>query len=160
MKKNLKINNILMITIITLFIFVGCSNNINKEKDSTNDSAKVVVENYFKYQNEKDKDKMLTTLTQRYNAPNVVWGFENLKNVKLLNIEEETDENVREGYLTNGMVSINKTTKDNLKVFKVKYEINYKKDGIGPKDSGTYDYWYFVIRKDSNSPWLIDDMGV
>ncbi|MGY5239278.1 DUF4829 domain-containing protein [Clostridium tertium] len=23
-----------------------------------------------------------------------------------------------------------------------------------------YDYWYFLIRKDETSPWLIDDMGV
>nr|WP_238455622.1 DUF4829 domain-containing protein [Desulfolucanica intricata] len=29
-----------------------------------------------------------------------------------------------------------------------------------PLDSGTYDWWYFVIRKDENSQWLIDDFGV
>lgn len=119
-----------------------------------------VVENYFKYKNEKDKDKLLTTLTELYKAPNVVWGFENLDSIKILNIEEETEERIRRGYISNGRGSINGTTEDNLKVYKVKYEVKYKKDGIGPQDSGIYDWWYFVIRKDKESPWLIDDFGV
>lgn len=42
----------------------------------------------------------------------------------------------------------------------MEYEVKFIKDGVGPKDSGIYEHWYFLIRKDENSPWLIDDMGV
>lgn len=159
MKLNLKLN--FAIIIITMFIFVGCSSESNnKEGDSKNISAQNVVENYFKYENEKNKEKLLTTLTDHWKDSNVDWGFENLDSIKLLSIEEEKNKSVKEGYLKNGRGSTNGTTEDNIKVYKVKYEVKYKNDEVGPQESGTYDWWYYVIRKDENSPWLIDDMGV
>lgn len=150
----------IMIIIITFITLVGCSKESNRTVDFKDDSAKTVVENYFKYKNEKNKDNLLTTLTERFNAPNVVWGFENLDSTKIISIEEEKNEKIKEGYLNNGMGKINGTTENNLKIYKVRYEVKYKKDGVGPQDSRIYDWWYFLIRKDENSPWLIDDMGV
>lgn len=156
--KNIKFIIILVIAVIT---FVGCSTESNKVTvNSQGDSAKIVVEKHFQYKNEKNKDKILTTLTGHWNTPNIVWGFENLDSTKIISIEEEKSETVRKGYLSNGRGNINGTTENNLKVYKVKYEVMYKKNGIGPQDSGTYAWWYFVIRKDKNSPWLIDDFGV
>ncbi|MGV8981136.1 DUF4829 domain-containing protein [Clostridium sp.] len=153
--------NFIMLFIIAVIIFVGCSKEIAKVAvNSQSDSAQTVVEKYFKYKNEKNKDNVLTTLTEHFNAPNVVWGFENLDSIKIINIEKESKDTVIKGYLNNGNGSENGTTEINLKVYKVKYEVKYKKDGIGPQDSGTYDWWYFVIRKDENSQWLIDDFGV
>lgn len=157
-KKNLKFY--IHIIIIASIMLVGCSNENNRKIDSKGDSAQTVVENYFQYNNEKNKDKLLTTLTEHWSAPNVVWGFENLDSIKIINIEEEKDEKIKKGYLSNGRGSINGTSENNLKVYKVMYDVKYKKDGVGPQDSGIYDWWYFVIRKDENSPWLIDDMGV
>jgi hypothetical protein len=139
---------------------VGCSSENNKKIDSKGDSAQTVVEKFFQYKNENNKDKLLTTLTEHWNAPNVVWGFENLESIKIINIEEEKDEKVKKGYLNNGRGSINETSENNLKVYNVEYDVKYKKDGVGPQDSGLYGWWFFVIRKDENSPWLIDDMGV
>ncbi len=146
----------MLIIIITLILLVGCSSESNRVTETKGDSAQTVVENYFKYKNEKNKDKLLTTLTEHFNAPNVVWGFDNLESTKIISIEEEMNEKVKEGYLRNGRGSINGTTENNLKVYKVKY----KNDGASPQNSEIYDWWYFVIRKDENSPWLIDDMGV
>ncbi|HBL05457.1 MULTISPECIES: DUF4829 domain-containing protein [unclassified Clostridium] len=158
MKRNISFN--VMLIIITLILLVGCSSESNRSIDTKGDSAQTVVENYFKYENEKNKDKLLTTLTEHFNAPNVVWGFDNLDSTKIISIEEEMNEKVKEGYLHNGRGSTNGTTENNLKVYKVKYEVKYKNDGASPQNSGIYDWWYFVIRKDENSPWLIDDMGV
>lgn len=121
------------------------------------DSQKI-VENYFKYMNEKNKEKLLENLTEWHN--NTIWGFENLDYIKILNIEEETNENQKNGYLYNGNGKINGTTEENLKVYRVEYEVKYKKDGVGPQDSGKYTWWFDVIRKSSSSPWLIDDFGV
>ncbi|WP_150844679.1 MULTISPECIES: DUF4829 domain-containing protein [unclassified Clostridium] len=159
MKRNIRFNAMIMIS-ITLILLGGCSSESNRATDTKGDSAQTVVENYFKYENEKNKDKLLTTLTEHFNAPNVVWGFDNLESTKIINIEEEMDEKVKEGYLHNGRGSINGTTENNLKVYKVKYKVKYKNDEASPQNSGIYDWWYFVIRKDENSPWLIDDMGV
>lgn len=154
-------NSILSILfLIVVVFFSGCSKeNTKVVVNSSNDSAETVVKKYFQYKNEKDKSKMLTTLTELWKAPNVVWGFENLDSIKIINIKEEKNNTIRKGYLSNGRGSINGTTEKNLKVYKVKYEVKYKKDGIEPQDSGIYDWWYFVIRKDDNSPWLIDDFG-
>lgn len=159
MKGNLKFN--ILLIIITVIIVVGGLTVFNSmEVDSKAHSAQRVVENFFQYKNEKNKDKLLITLTEHWNAPNVIWGFENLDSIKIINIEEEKNEKVKKVYLSNGRGSINGTTENNLKVYKVIYEVKYKNDGVGPEDSGTYDSWYFVIRKDENSPWLIDEMGV
>ncbi|MBU3146513.1 DUF4829 domain-containing protein [Clostridium estertheticum] len=156
-RKNLKF---IMLFVIAVIIFVGCSKESAKVAvNSQGDPAQTVVEKYFKYKNEKNKDNVLTTLTEHFKAPNVVWGFENLDSIKIINIEKESNDTVIKGYLNNGNGSENGTTENNLKVYKVKYEVKYKKDGIGPQDSGTYDWWYFVIRKDKNSQWLIDDFG-
>lgn len=158
MKKNLKFY--ISIIMITLIMLVGCSNDNNTKIDSKGDSAQTVVKNSFQYTNEKNKEKLLTTFTEHWNDPNVDWGFENLDSIKIINIEEDKDKNVREGYLKYGGGIKNGTTENNLKVYKVKYDVKYKKDGVGPQDSGIYDSWYSVIRKDENSPWLIDDSGV
>lgn len=81
MKKFLKVY--IFIIIITLSLISSCS---NKNTTKTN-SAQNIVENYFEYKNEKNRDKLLTTLTEDYSSPNVIWGFENLE----INIEEEMD---------------------------------------------------------------------
>ena len=144
------------IIIVTLILISGCSN----ENTTKLDSAQTVVENFFDYKNEKNKDKLLTTLTEHYNSPNAVWGFENLDSIKIINIEEEKDEQFKNTYLNAGGGSINGTLENNIKVYKVKYDVKYKEDGIGPEDSGIHIKWFFVIRKNKNSQWLIDDMGV
>lgn len=157
----LKNSTLIIIFCLVVIIFSGCSEESTKISDtSKKDSAQTVVEKFFQYKNEKNKKKILTTLTDHWNAPNMVWGFENLDSIKIISIEEEKSDSVRKGYLSNGRGSVNNTTEENLKVYKVKYDVKYKKDGIGPQDSGIYDWWEFVIRKDENSPWLIDDMGV
>lgn len=117
-----------------------------------------VVENYFKYMNEKNEEKLLENLTEGHK--NTSWGFENLEYIKIINIVEETDPTQKNGYLFNGAGKANGTTEENLKVYRVEYEVKYKKDGVGPQDSGKYTWWFDVIRKNSSSPWLIDDFGV
>lgn len=82
--------------------------------------------------------------------------LDNLDSIKIVNINE----GIRNDYLRNGRGSINNTTSENLKVYKVDYEVKYKRDGIEPHVSGTYEWWYFLIRENENSPWLIDDFGV
>ncbi|MDS0526713.1 DUF4829 domain-containing protein [Clostridium sp. SHJSY1] len=101
----------------------------------------------------------MTTLTEHWNSPNVKWKFESFDSIKITNIEEVKNKLVNEGYLKYGRGAINGTTETNLTVFNVEYETKYRKYLIGPESSDKYSWQFFVIRKDENSPWLIDDFG-
>jgi len=149
----------LILLLITIALSIGLIACNSSTQDSLNDDSKSVVENHFIHENEKNKDKLLTTLTNHYKQDNTDWGFDNLDSIKIVNINEELNEGIRDGYLRDGRGSINNTAPENLKVYKVDYEVKYKRDGIGPQDSGTYEWLYFLIREDKNSPWLIDDFG-
>lgn len=149
----------LILLLITIALSIGLMACNSSTQDSLEDS-KSVVENHFIYQNEKNKDKLLTTLTNHYKQGNTDWELDNLGSIKIVNINEELNEGIRNNYLRNVRGSINNITSKNLKVYKVDYEVKYKRDGIGPQDSGTYEWWYFLIRENENSPWLIDDFGV
>lgn len=58
-----------------------------------------------------------------------------------------------------GRGTINGVKEENVIIYKVNYKVKYKKDEIELQDSGSYEIWFTLIRKDKNSPWLIDDMG-
>lgn len=143
MKRFLGLSSLIII-VISIFL-MGCSN-----------SNQTVIKNHFKYVKEKNLGKILTTLTERNS--NAYWDFDNLESIKLINIEEEKNEKFKQSYLLYGEGKTNGTTEKNLKVYKVNYEIKYKNDTLQPQTSGIYDWWYLVIRKDENSPWLIDEV--
>lgn len=144
-----------------VFILSGCS----KVKTQVTDSQKQqlqpnqVIDNYFRYYNEKNKEGVLSTLTEVNKAPNIVFGFENLKYIKLISMSEDINPKQKEAYMKYGRGSINGVKEENVIIYKVKYDVKYKKNGIGPQDSGIYIKWFTIIRKDNNSPWLIDDIG-
>jgi hypothetical protein len=48
---------------------------------------------------------------------------------------------------------------ENVTIFKVEFEVKYKKDELGFRASGRDNLYYFLTRKDKSSPWLIDGAG-
>ncbi|MDT8717656.1 DUF4829 domain-containing protein [Clostridium sp. 19966] len=58
----------------------------------------------------KNKEKLLTTLTDKWNTPNMVWRFYNLKSIKMISMKEDTSETAKIGYLKYGRGSINGAT--------------------------------------------------
>jgi len=131
-----KIANILVV--IMLLTFTGCSK--SQTQLSNSPESKQVVENYFKYWNGKNGKAILSTLTERYATSKMDWEFENLKSVKLNSIKEESNTEL-------------------VVIYRVKFAIKKKKNGIGSLNSGNYTWSFTVIRKDKNSPWLIDNYG-
>ncbi|MCW6108972.1 DUF4829 domain-containing protein [Clostridium sporogenes] len=71
-------------------------------------------------------------------------------------IKEEKD---KEGYIKNGRGTITKAKEENIIIYKVDYEVKYKTGAITPQDSSSYETWFTLIRKDKNSPWVIDEVG-
>lgn len=155
---------ILFSLIFVVFLLAGCS--IAKTQQESNSQnkplplqPKQVVENYYKYSNDKNKKTLLTTLTDWHNAPNVDLGLDNLDFIKTISISEDTNQNQKEAYIKYGRGTVNGTTEDNITIFKVNYLVKYKKENAGPQNSGIYTTWFTLIRKDKNSRWLIDDIG-
>ncbi|MCT8977388.1 DUF4829 domain-containing protein [Clostridium sp. CX1] len=150
---------IILITLFLMFVFTGCSTvktqEINSQKQPL--EPKQVVENYFKYYNEKNLEGVNSTRTQ---WSQITTGLdENLKYIKLNSISEDVPPTMKEGYIKYGNGLITGAKEENITIYKIEFTVKYKKDRVGPQDSGKYIKWCTLIRKDENSPWLIDEIG-
>lgn len=155
---------ILFSLIFVVFLLAGCSiaktqQVSNSENNSLPSQPKQVVENYYKYSNDKNKKALLTTLTEWHNAPNVDLGLDNLDFIKTISISEDTNQSQKEAYIKYGRGTLTGATEKNVAIVKVTYLVKYKKENSGPQNSGIYTTWFTLIRKDKNSQWLIDDIG-
>ena len=152
MKKTLIILGIICLFVFSLMSFGNKSAPIN-----TNNSVqpKQVIENYFRFYNEKNRQGLLSTLTSWHEQSNVDFGFKNLIFTKLLRIGNE-DMTTVNGYLGCGRGSINGVKPNNVVAYKVTYISLYSK---GPWSSGIQTESFTLIRASDNTPWLIDDMG-
>ena len=142
-----------MIVLIATAVFTSESAPIN-----TNNSLqpKQVIENYFKFSNEKNKEGLLTTLTKWQHQPNVDFGLDNLKFIKLVSIGNN-DLTTVNAYLGFGRGSISGVKPTNVVSYKVIYVILYKWGS--PWSSGIKTEGLTLIRESDDAPWLIDDMG-
>lgn len=77
----------------------------------------------------------------------------------VLEKSEDRRPSQKEVYMKYGRGIITHAKAENIKIYKVEYTVEYKKDGVGPEDSGKDIKWCTLIRKDKNSPWLIDEIG-
>ncbi|WP_190285327.1 DUF4829 domain-containing protein [Clostridium sp. JN-1] len=164
----------ILITLSILLVFSGCTkktenitnttthketSTLNKSKQSDItasdlEAAKKVVEDYYIYRNEKNLDKMNSTLTEssfcRSNESTVDY-------IKLINIVEDKNPKLKEEYINNGRGTLNGAKAENIIIFRVDYDVKYS--GQASEPNGKNGCWATVIRKDKNSPWLIDEFG-
>jgi hypothetical protein len=142
-----------LVSLILLFMFVGC----NKTQTTKSLEPKQVIEKYFEYSNKQDKQKVLSTLTEWHNDPNVELGIDNIKSIKINKIAEESDTKQRDAYIKYGRGKQSGYKEDNVLVYKVDYDVKYKEDNL--ETSGKHIKWFTLVRKDENSAWLIDEIG-
>ncbi|MDU1347802.1 MULTISPECIES: DUF4829 domain-containing protein [Clostridium] len=152
MKKNI----VLIILMTIIFLVTACS----KQDIPQIENPQSVVENYFTSMNEKNVDEHLKTLSEDEKRNQGKINFDKIEYINIISIDEEMDTKFKEGYLKNGQGEGKGISEENLKVYKVKYDVKYKEGTITARDSGIYEEWYWVIRENSNSPWVIDDAGV
>jgi hypothetical protein len=150
---------IVLVILFLAFVLTGCSIGKTQEPNSQKQplQSKQVVENYYKYYNEKNKEGVISTLTDQTNTKYVL--DENIKYIKLNNIVEDVRPSPKEAYMKYGRGLITGAKEENIIIYKVEYTVKYKKDRVAPQDSGKCTTWFTLIRKDKNSFWLIDDMG-
>lgn len=153
----------MVIALLLTFILTGCSLLQKKVNISNSDklklSSKEVVENYFKYYNEKSKTGVLSTLTKWHNTPNMKFGFDSLKSINIIDITDDSTPKQKEAYMKYGRGSINGVKEENVKIYKVTYDLKLKNENHWAENSGKHTKWFTVIRTNKNSPWLIDDQG-
>lgn len=145
-------------------ILTGCTtqNSKNEKIDVALLKPKEVVEGFFKYYNQKNLEGMNTFTTEKNQLS---WEFDNLEYIKVINIIEDTNKTNKEVYLRDmkkGQIidmEKEKSELENVTIFNVDFYVKYKKEGIGPSDSGRDKYSYTLIRKEKNSPWLISAFG-
>lgn len=114
-----------------------------------------VVQAYFAYMNERDIDKVKSLYTDWNNQPNVVWpSLKSLEYAKVISIKEITDKKIREGYSVYGPGSLIGVRDENFVMYQVKYETKdrFHRPQIFTKE-------ITIMRKNSDSPWLIDEFG-
>lgn len=153
MNKKLKITVIAFVFVIIfsiLFIFIRIGN-----------SPESVIKDYITYMDTQDINKLNSCRTYNYRLSNE--GLETIKNIesmKLLDIEIINDESVYNTYMYNGNGALyHDLSRNDIKIYKVKYDIKYKDDNKAVTDSGEYIKRYFLIKENSSRKWKIDDIG-
>ncbi|EDS76637.1 putative lipoprotein [Clostridium botulinum C str. Eklund] len=159
-----KVLSIIIICLIGLGCFIGCNSkkDIHEEdvsKVSTNQSNSKevqVINDYFKYWNNKELDKMKSLQTEEYKKKEKDLNLDNLKSVELISCKEwdVKEETKKEIY---GKAQINKFDKENIKCFTVQFHIN-SNDNKKDKNLKTFQGIIVLVREDKKSNWLIRDI--
>ena len=150
---------LVILGLISLFVFTLMSCGIESVPINANNSLqpKQVIENYFKFYNEKNRQGLSTTLTKWHDQSNVDFGLDNLIFIKLVSIGNN-DMTTVNAYLGCGRGSVNGVEPNNVVAYKVIYVSLYSK-WASPWPSGIQTEYYTLIKESDNTPWLIDDMG-
>ncbi|NLD50267.1 MAG: DUF4829 domain-containing protein [Clostridiaceae bacterium] len=127
--------------------------------DEEVEAARSVVYEYFRAIAAKDREAILKTFTDEYNRPNaVLFGEETLK---LSDVDYDPDDPMRLSYVMHGRGSIKGTQKEDVIVFKVRFNVEYPNGAApGSFNEGEYTGWHIIlVREYPGAPWLIDDQG-
>lgn len=143
--------------IFSLIILIGYGNKSISTNTNNSLQPKQVIENYFKFYNEKNRQGLSTTLTKWHDQSNVDFGLDNLIFIKLVSIGSN-DMTTVNAYLGCGRGSVNGVKPNNVVAYKVIYVSLYNK-WASPWPSGIQTESLTLIRESDNAPWLIDDMG-
>ncbi|RDY23211.1 DUF4829 domain-containing protein [Romboutsia maritimum] len=144
---------------LAIIVFVGGLFIKQKKQTDWENNPEKVIENYFKFQNNHDIDKLSDCyLKQPYNGSYKLSKEElnNIENTKVIKIELLKNENTYKGDLDiyNQLNPNNLIEKEDIKIYSVSYYIRFKDDSNTPIKNGE-DQVFFTIVKDKNSDWKI-----
>lgn len=152
---------------LTYHIYDKSGNEISSEPFSDEEvaAAKVVIEEYYRAGNAKDRPAQLATLTQWHNAPNVLLSSDDKSIVTIKDIRYSPSDSRKaaEDYVKYGMGSVNGTKPENVIVFYIDYDVSFP-ENTSEQEKGawmsSYDNWSMILIRDSkDGKWLIDDQG-
>jgi PBP1b-binding outer membrane lipoprotein LpoB len=154
----------MLVLLVSTMLFVGCSSDKGQAGSTIyvakSNNPEDVIKQYFEGYEERDAEKVYTTLTETYKKVHSISvssiSFENIKSTKLLSVKDITDTNKE--YVLHYIQGSN-IAEENIKLYEVKFEWNLVDDTEAPAPNGEFIRDFFLTREDSNSDWLIKDMG-
>ncbi|MGL5311652.1 MAG: DUF4829 domain-containing protein [Peptostreptococcaceae bacterium] len=149
MKKNNQITALFVLIPMLIFTLVVTLN--TQTSSSYYNEAEYIIYKYFDYQNNKDLDSLSKLLLDKDSIYQFKSKIDNIENISILKIEEESNKSIINAYLRNDAT----LKSENVKIYKVSYEIKYNKEDTNNKN-GSYESWYFLTRENNQSEWLID----
>lgn len=121
---------------------------IKSEGIEKNDSSREVVNEYFDSINKKDISKINQIITDQDEANLLSTKLNYIDKITLKSLERETNNSLLKSYTKYSKKSI-----DNIRIYKVKYKIDY----TTPKNiNNSYESWIYLCRDNHSSKWLID----
>jgi hypothetical protein len=149
--------NLFVALILFCILLVGCSSRTTTKQNIKVDlsTPEGVIDAHFKYADAKDSDKSLSLFTNREKKLIAGGDLNDIKSIKVKSITEETDPKIREGYSKGGPGKEAGVKDENFKIFRVSFD---QKEKYQFK-AKNYISWFTIVRKDANSPWLIDEIG-
>lgn len=142
-KNNQKFSILILIPILILSFI------LTFKSEPIDNNAKVTIYNYIECINKKDLNS-ISKLVSKDNISDLKLQIDNIKNIYLIKIEEETDINLVSDYPKD-----NSLQDKNLKFFKINYSVNYENE----TDSKTYETLCSLIN-DQSGKWLINDFNI
>ncbi len=148
MRKNSE--KIALIILIPMLIFTLLITLSSKTQDSEN-TPKQTIQTFFNLKSQKDIEGVSALLADTSNLDSITDAINSIESINLLHIQEEKDKIIRSTYLKYNT----SVTTENLKIYKVKYDVKYKITNDSHKN-GIYYTWLFLISNDENNNWVID----
>lgn len=142
---------IVMISSLLLLSLIGCSSNTEKiDLNNYNlNQPKDIIKIYFASLNNHDENTLKKVITK---DASVLYTLDEIKSVKILDIKDDIEGDIKDSYLKYGIGSAKKT--HDVIGFEVNYKIKYKKGG-----SDEDRRFIVLIKEGENSQWLIDSVG-
>ena len=119
------------------------------KSESIDNNAKVTIYNYIECINKKDLNS-ISKLVSKDNITDLKLQTDNIKNIYLIKVEEETDMSLVSDYIKD-----NSLQDKDLKFFKINYSVNYENE----TDSKNYETLCSLI-SDQYGRWLINDFNI
>lgn len=127
-------------------------NNKEQIKNKKIQESKKVIQEYFLALGKKDLKVANNYLTDRLQ----IKGPLNIKQIYLLKVDEDIDNNQKIGYsLGQGKFT---NYKDAI-CLQITYKIMYKNENEATESSGVKQKWFTLIKQAKTSPWKIDEIG-
>ncbi|MEF9990624.1 MAG: DUF4829 domain-containing protein [Romboutsia sp.] len=134
-----------------IFTFIITVNSQTSSTTSNISYPQKIIHQYFNYIDLKDTKSIEKLVINKEDVLYIESIIDSIKHISIINVKEEENKSIIKAYLKNNT----DMEKENLKVYKVKYKIDYTKESGKQNKSGFYENWYFIVEK-SPSIWMID----
>lgn len=147
------IQKIALLILIPMIIFSYITTVASHAKSKTiDDHPEDLVYEYFECTNNNDVDSISKLLYNSKDVDRLSLKFNEIDKVSLVSISEEMNSSLVDAYTKYNP----DLYENNVKIYKVKYQIYYNKESYLYDKNGIYDSWCFLVKDSSTSKWYID----